>query len=207
MKGLLLVNVQNDFVTPDGTLFYGGTDDLPQKIADYVRNMGTEYDHIYAVKDWHKDSHRCLYDEDHEHRTPHCDEGAKGAEFHDDILEISSIFTNVFHDTNGYPLEAECVNPVTGEVISRESLLDALYTDDIDELHVCGVGEPVNSVVFDLGDIDVHVLAPLVDGGSKWMDQGDTETYYMRGVWTYENDITVHTVLETNTSPLQDALF
>jgi nicotinamidase/pyrazinamidase len=100
MKALLLVDVQNDFMT-------GGSLEVPQgnMIVPLINRLQKYFDLVVVTQDWHPQNHKS-FASSHANKKPfdeinlngikqilwpdHCVQGFKGTEFHPD-LEINKI--------------------------------------------------------------------------------------------------------------------
>lgn len=59
-KILLIIDPQNDFVDPKGSLYVKGAEEVIKNIADYVKNKGSEYDEVVVTLDTHRRIHISL---------------------------------------------------------------------------------------------------------------------------------------------------
>jgi nicotinamidase/pyrazinamidase len=104
MKALILVDVQNDFMT-------GGTLEVPDgdKIVPVINKIQKYYDLVVATQDWHPQNHKS-FASNHADKKPfdrivlhgleqilwpdHCVQGTSGAMFHKDLetRRIAAIF-------------------------------------------------------------------------------------------------------------------
>ncbi len=103
-KALLLVDIQNDFLPPDGALAVKGGD----SIIPLVNALQPQFSHIFATKDWHPRNHISFASrhgkkigevlEIHgliqELWPDHCVQETKGSEFPDslDLQKIEKVF-------------------------------------------------------------------------------------------------------------------
>ena len=101
-KTLIIVDVQNDFIT--GSLPVEGGAEVAGKIAQLVTTDATQdppvYAYVAATKDFHTDPgpHFADGEPDFVDTWPvHCVAGTEGAEFHDDILNVEDMIDQVFH--------------------------------------------------------------------------------------------------------------
>lgn len=122
MKGLLIVDVQNDFC-PGGALAVPNGD----KVVPVINGLLAKFDVIVASKDWHPGRSR------HFEKWPvHCVHNTAGAEFHPDLQSenIEQVFLKGVGDADdGYSAyEATNLN-----------LEEFLKSKGIDELYVAGL--------------------------------------------------------------------
>lgn len=81
-KALLIIDFQNDF-TPGGALAVAGGDE----IAEPVKRLAREFEHVLATRDWHPPDHASFETEGGPWPV-HCVQGTHGAEFHPAMSEI-----------------------------------------------------------------------------------------------------------------------
>ena len=100
MRGLLIVDVQNDF-TEGGALGVEGGTDVARNITSYLNEHADDYEVVIASRDWHEpDSdnggHIALDGEPNYVDTwpIHCVQGSFGAEYHPE-LELAPIYVHV----------------------------------------------------------------------------------------------------------------
>lgn len=74
-KALIVVDVQNDFIT--GTLPVRGGADAARRIAGYIQDHRDEYDQVISTQDWHIDPHTHF-----EEWPAHCVANTFGADLH-----------------------------------------------------------------------------------------------------------------------------
>jgi nicotinamidase/pyrazinamidase len=109
MRALIIVDVQNDFVT-------GGTLEVPhgEQIVPLVNELSQSFDLVVATQDWHPQSHQS-FASNHPDKKPfekielggleqvlwpdHCVQGTSGAEFHPQLStdRIEAIFRKGMH--------------------------------------------------------------------------------------------------------------
>ncbi len=59
-KILLIIDPQNDFVDPRGSLYVKGAEETIKKLADYIKTDGQKYDHLVCTQDTHRRIHISL---------------------------------------------------------------------------------------------------------------------------------------------------
>ena len=91
MRGLLIVDVQNDF-TEGGALGVDGGTEVARGITRYLREHASEYEVVIASRDWHdpdndNGGHFATEAEPNFVDTwpPHCVAGTLGAEYHPEL--------------------------------------------------------------------------------------------------------------------------
>jgi nicotinamidase/pyrazinamidase len=81
-KALLIVDFQNDFC-PGGALAVEEGD----QIAEPIKRLAPEFDHVFATRDWHPPNHSSFETEGGPWPV-HCVQGTAGAELHPSTREI-----------------------------------------------------------------------------------------------------------------------
>lgn len=59
-KILIIIDPQNDFVDPKGSLYVEGAEKTIEKLADYIKTDGQKYDHLVCTQDTHRRIHVSL---------------------------------------------------------------------------------------------------------------------------------------------------
>jgi len=122
MRGLLVVDVQNDFC-PGGSLAVPGGD----KVVPVINKLMEKFSVVVASKDWHP--HKTV----HFQKWPvHCVHNSKGAEFHPGIndVRIQQVFLKGTGDRDDGYSAYEATNL---------DLAKYLKERDVDELYVVGL--------------------------------------------------------------------
>jgi nicotinamidase/pyrazinamidase len=81
-RALLIIDFQNDF-TSGGALEVPGGDE----IAEPVRRLAKQFDHVFATRDWHPPDHASFETEGGPWPV-HCVQGTEGAELHPAMREV-----------------------------------------------------------------------------------------------------------------------
>jgi nicotinamidase/pyrazinamidase len=81
-RALLIIDFQNDF-TSGGALEVPGGDE----IAEPVKRLAPQFDHVFATRDWHPPDHASFETEGGPWPV-HCVQGTHGAELHPAMSEI-----------------------------------------------------------------------------------------------------------------------
>lgn len=78
-RALLIVDVQNDFASPDGALSVRGGEEILDRVNELAASG--DFDLVVATRDWHPEDHRSF--NEHGGQWPrHCVQGTWGAELH-----------------------------------------------------------------------------------------------------------------------------
>lgn len=136
-RGLLIVDVQNDF-TEGGALACNGGAQVARDITDHLRRHGDEYDCVVASRDWHDaDSDNGGHFAEHpdfvDSWPVHCVAGTRGAEFHPG-LDTDALTAQV-RKGQGKP-DYSAFQGVDDE---GRKLVDVLRDAEVDVLDVVGI--------------------------------------------------------------------
>lgn len=162
MKALLIVDVQNDFLT-GGSLAVENA----EQVIPIINKLMDSFNLILATKDWHP------AESDHFKRWPiHCISGSKGSEFHPDLhyRKIDQIFyKGTGNKDDGYSaFEATNI-----------SLLQFLKERRVTKLYICGIALEfcVKSSALDAlkGGINVFLNRDAIATFSKDLKEIDRE--------------------------------
>ena len=78
-RALLIVDVQNDFASPDGALSVKGGEEILDRVNELAAGGG--FDLVIATRDWHPEDHGS-FTENGGQWPRHCVQGSWGAELH-----------------------------------------------------------------------------------------------------------------------------
>ena len=123
-RALLIIDFQNDF-TSGGALEVPGGDE----IAEPVRRLAGEVDHVFATRDWHPPDHHSFVTEGGPWPV-HCVQGTHGAELHPAMrdIEVEAIVdVGAEREDEGY------------SGFEKSTLADLLHARGIDEIVVVGL--------------------------------------------------------------------
>src|SRR3954462_4681087 len=132
---LIVVDVQNDFVDPNGSLSVrGGKDVVPRVNREIDAAIGSGAIAVYT-QDWHPES-TPHFAKDGGTWPVHCVMGTWGAEFHPDLTVGGPVVRKGTNGENGYS-GFSMWDPTTGETRST-GLADMLADAGVTRLVVCG---------------------------------------------------------------------
>lgn len=127
---LLVVDVQNDFADPEGSLFVTGATDVLPFINDQVQAARSGKSPIIRTQDWHPVS-TPHFAKDGGIWPDHCVKETWGASFHPGLIELGTIVRKGVEGEDGYS-GFSVRHPVSGEAAPtglHEILQDAGVTD------------------------------------------------------------------------------
>lgn len=82
---LVVVDVQNDFADPEGSLFVQGADSVVEAVNQLVEKARREGWPVFYTQDWHPET-TPHFAKDGGIWPVHCVGGSRGAEFHPDLI-------------------------------------------------------------------------------------------------------------------------
>lgn len=83
-NALIVVDMQNDFVDPGGTLYVKGGETIVSKINQLIEDFLYKGWLVYYTKDWHPEDHSSFIEHGGIWPT-HCVQGSWGSEFYEDL--------------------------------------------------------------------------------------------------------------------------
>jgi len=122
---LIVVDVQNDFADPDGSLFVSGAPRVLGFINDQLQAARAGKSPIVRSQDWHPES-TPHFAKDGGIWPVHCVAGTWGAQFHPGLLELGTIIRKGVGGEDGYSAFS-VRDPETGVVTPTG--LDSILTD------------------------------------------------------------------------------
>lgn len=123
-RALLIIDFQNDF-TSGGALAVAGGDE----IAEPVKRLADQFDHVFATRDWHPPDHASFATEGGPWPV-HCVQGTHGAELHPAMRDVevdALVDVGVERDDEGY------------SGFEKSKLADLLHEAGVDEVVVVGL--------------------------------------------------------------------
>lgn len=169
-RGLLAVDIQNDFARPDGSLYVPGGLEVAQGTHDLIQSIpGQAYKKKYATKDWHNPFGN---NGGHFHDTPdfvdnwpgHCIANSWGSDLAGNLDGL--LFDDVFH--KGWDVPAYSGFQAFSASNGVTSLDAAFQVYGISEIDVVGIASThcVLATVLDALDLGyiVRVLSELTVG-------------------------------------------
>jgi nicotinamidase/pyrazinamidase len=147
---LIVVDVQNDFADPGGSLWVAGAAEIIPRINDAIAAAGAAGAMVVFTQDWHPES-TPHFQKDGGIWPVHCVGGTWGAEIHPDVV-IPDEAPRIRKGTNGEDGYSGFTmrDPVTGETTPTE--LDALLREGgVSRVVVCGLATDycVNATAID----------------------------------------------------------
>ena len=134
VRGLIIVDVQNDFCE-GGSLAVAGGADVARAISAYLADHTDEYDHVVATRDYHIDpgAHFSGHPDFVDSWPAHCVVGTSGADFHPDldIEGAEAVFSKGQH--------AAAYSGFEGSDADGTSLADWLREHDVTDVDIAGI--------------------------------------------------------------------
>jgi nicotinamidase/pyrazinamidase len=171
---LVVVDVQNDFAHPDGSLYVSGAEAAVARVVEEVEAAVAAGVPVFCTADWHP--------AETPHFTTgggvwpvHCVAGTWGAAFHDDLRAPGAVVRKGVDGGDGYS-GFSVRDPESGE--DSSTALEGLLRDrDVDHVVVVGIATDV-CVAATVADgrrlgFDVTVLADATAGVER--EPGDVE--------------------------------
>jgi nicotinamidase/pyrazinamidase len=133
-RGLVIVDVQNDFCEGGSLAVYGGAD-VASEITEFLGKHGDDYAHVVGTCDWHIDPGAHFASDPNFVDTwpEHCVVGTDGADFHPNLEQkrLEAVFHKGQH--------AAAYSGFEGRDAAGESLGGWLRVHGVDELDVVGI--------------------------------------------------------------------
>ena len=133
---LLVVDVQNDFADPEGSLYVRGGESVVTPINEEIEKARAAGAKVFYTQDWHPEVTPHFAKEGGIWPT-HCVMGTWGAEFHPDLVVVGDVVRKGSGGEDGYS-GFSVRDPRSGEreTTSLESLLEA---EGVDKVVIAGL--------------------------------------------------------------------
>ena len=138
MKGktLLIIDAQHDFI--DGSMAVEGAKETMDKLTEYVKEHGKEYEGIIFTVDWHPITH-CSFQQHGGQWPNHCVAFSEGAALYNPLLMAAHEAHHlVFILTKGTVENKEEYSIFKNEQ-SFKILMNFLAVNDTQQIDVCGI--------------------------------------------------------------------
>lgn len=176
---LVVVDVQNDFADPEGSLYVQGAEHAVRRVAEEVGAAREDDAPVIHTADWHPP------------RTPHfvtdggtwpvhCVADTWGAEFHPDVPIVGPVVRKGVDGGDGYS-GFSVRDPESGE--EHETELERLLRErDVDTVVVVGLATDVcvAATVVDACRLGFDVTVPADATAAVELEDGDTEAALVR---------------------------
>ncbi len=134
---LLVVDVQNDFADPSGSLYVTGGEQIVPIVNAEVERAREAGAQVVYTQDWHPE-HTPHFQRDGGIWPVHCVEDTHGAEFHGDLIVADSEVVRKGHDGRDGYSGFSVRDPLSGE--RGDTLLhEMLEANGIERLVICGL--------------------------------------------------------------------
>jgi nicotinamidase/pyrazinamidase len=123
-KALLIIDFQNDFC-PGGALAV----DEGDQIAEPIKRLAREFDHVFATRDWHPPDHSSFETEGGPWPV-HCVQGTPGADLHPSLEEVEIeeiVDVGREREDQGY------------SGFEKSNLAQLMRDRDVEQVAVCGL--------------------------------------------------------------------
>lgn len=171
---LVVVDVQNDFADPEGSLYVAGGEEVVPVINNEIQNARRAGALIAYTADWHPES-TPHFQKDGGIWPVHCVAGTWGAEFHPDLVVEGPVVRKGSNGEDGYS-GFTMQDPVTMETIPTE-LAEILWDHNIEQIVVVGLATDycVKATALDgvANGFRVEVLSEAIRAVN--LNQGDGE--------------------------------
>lgn len=164
---LIVVDTQNDFADPEGSLYVAGGEEAVSRINDEIASAREAGAFVVYTQDWHPES-TPHFEKDGGVWPVHCVKGTWGAEFHPKLVVDGPVVRKGTGGEDGYS-GFTMRDPESGEEKPTE-LEELLRERDIERIYVVGLATDycVKETVIDgaRAGFDTTVLA----GGTRAVD-------------------------------------
>ncbi len=135
-KALIVVDMQNDFADPDGSLYVDGASSVITNVNREVARAQDDGTFIVYTQDWHPET-TPHFAKDGGVWPVHCVANTWGAHFHPDVVVAGPSVHKGDTGNDGYS-GFTSRHPQTGEETAT-GLHDLLQSKGVDEVEVCGL--------------------------------------------------------------------
>lgn len=170
---LIVVDVQNDFAHPDGSLFVQGAAGVVARVNDEIRRATESGALVVYTQDWHPPS-TPHFENDGGLWPVHCVRDTWGAQFHSDLTADAGPNVRKGVDGNDGYSGFTTRDPQTGDQHPTE-LEDLLLEAEVERCVVVGLATDycVKETVLDACRLGFEVLVPRTGVAAVNMQPGD----------------------------------
>jgi nicotinamidase/pyrazinamidase len=145
---LLVVDVQNDFADPQGSLYVSGGHEIVPYVNAEIERARAAGAAVFYTQDWHPAS-TPHFEKDGGIWPVHCVMGTWGAEFHPDLSAVGPVVRKGSNGEDGYS-GFSMRHPSSGELMET-TLAQMLADAGVTQLVICGLATDycVKSTVLD----------------------------------------------------------
>jgi nicotinamidase/pyrazinamidase len=172
VTALVVVDVQNDFADPEGSLFVEGGPEVVGRVNDLIEMASEAGSLVVYTADWHPES-TPHFEKDGGIWPVHCVGGTWGAEFHPDLAVDGPVVKKGTNGEDGYS-GFTMRDPESGET-TPTGLIGILEERDIERLVVCGLATDycVEATVLDALRLGYPVVVPRAAMAAVDLEPGD----------------------------------
>lgn len=169
---LIVVDMQNDFAAPAGSLFVGGAPEVVAEVNALVAAATAAGAFVVYTADWHP-AETPHFAKDGGTWPVHCVGDSWGAEFHPDLALAGPVVRKGSNGEDGYS-GFTMRDPVTRDTAPTE-LVSLLEEAGVERVVVCGLATDycVKATVLDALDLGYPVVVPRAAIASVDLEPGD----------------------------------
>lgn len=169
---LIVVDMQNDFAAPAGSLFVGGAPEVVAEVNALVAAATAAGAFVVYTADWHP-AETPHFAKDGGTWPVHCVGDSWGAEFHPDLALVGPVVRKGSNGEDGYS-GFTMRDPVTRDTAPTE-LVSLLEEAGVERVVVCGLATDycVKATVLDALDLGYPAIVPRAAIASVDLEPGD----------------------------------
>lgn len=169
---LIVVDMQNDFAAPAGSLFVGGAPEVVAEVNALVAAATAAGAFVVYTADWHP-AETPHFAKDGGTWPVHCVGDSWGAEFHPDLALAGPVVRKGSNGEDGYS-GFTMRDPVTRDTAPTE-LVSLLEEAGVERVVVCGLATDycVKATVLDALDLGYPAIVPRAAIASVDLEPGD----------------------------------
>jgi nicotinamidase/pyrazinamidase len=167
---LVVVDMQNDFADPKGSLYVRGGEDVVGRVNDLIEQAQRAGAPVVYTQDWHPPS-TPHFQKDGGIWPVHCVAGTWGAQLHPDLRVVGPVVRKGTGGEDGYS-GFSMRHPATGET-SATHLEDVLRADGAEQLVIVGLATDYCVVATALDARSLGFPATVVEEAVRAVDLSD----------------------------------
>lgn len=184
-KLLLVIDCQYDFI--NGSLGVKGSEEMMNKLSDYINNSHEKYVTAFATVDWHPSAHSS-FTVNGGLWPSHCVQHSLGAAIYDKVLTALNKIPYFTVFTKGTEEDREEYS-IFKNALSKEKLVNQINSLQIDEIDICGIAldycviNTIKDALRELPNVKINVMAeytPAIGDGEdaiKFIQETERTTW------------------------------